>query len=92
MACLQYVPYHSKAGLPGGLPTLASTEKILQHVQEVILPKVKKGNALVIVMGKSRAWGLPNHRTIIKYDAAHEAHSGYLNAKAHRKVAEWLGL
>ncbi|MDA2928494.1 hypothetical protein MYX84_00875 [Acidobacteria bacterium AH-259-O06] len=67
VACLQYAPYHSKSGLPRALPTLASTSKILEHVHEVILPKVETGNALVIVMRKSRAWGLPRHRNIIKY-------------------------
>jgi len=91
VACLQYVPYHSKSGLPGGLPTLASTEKVLQHVHKVILPKVKKDKALVIVMRKSKAWGLPRHRNIIKYKGP-EAHSGYLTDQARRKIEKRLGL
>jgi len=91
VACLQYVPYHSKSGLPGGLPTLASTEKIRQHVHKVILPKVKKGKALVIVMRKSKAWGLPNHRNIMKYKGP-ETRGGFLTDKARRKIEKRLGL
>ena len=90
VACLQYVPYHSNSE-PKGLPTLASTGKIHEYVHEVILPKVKKGKALVIVMRHVTAWELPKHRNIIKYKGP-EAHSGYLTDKAHRKVARWLGL
>jgi len=91
VACLQYVPYHSKSGLPGGLPTLASTEKVLQHVHKVILPKVKKDKALVIVMRKSKEWGLPNHKKIIKYKGP-ATRGGYLTDKARRKIEKRLGL
>jgi len=91
VACLQYVPYHSKSGLPRGLPTLASTEKVRQHVHKVILPRVKKDKALVIVMRKSKEWGLPSHRNIIKYKGP-EARGGLLTDKARRKIEKWLGL
>ena len=91
VACLQYVPYHSKSGLPGGLPTLASTEKIRQHVHKVILPKVKKDKVLVIVMRKSKEWGLPRHRNIIKYKGP-DTRGAFLTDKARRKIEKRLGL
>jgi len=54
-------------------------------------PKVKKDKALVIVMRKSKEWGLPNHRNIIKYKGP-ETRGGFLTDKARRKIEKRLGL
>ena len=54
-------------------------------------PKVKKDKALMIVMRKSKAWGLPRDKNIIKYNR-YEARGGFLTDKAHRKIEKRLGL
>jgi hypothetical protein len=67
---LQLLPYHAKTfGLPEtALKKLSSVKLIKKYVHDIIVPKVKNNQALIIVARKVKFWELSNHHNIIKYD------------------------
>ena len=70
LASLELFPYHSKTfrdhgGWLGKLPSVALARAF---AQEFVLPRVERGDAIVIITRKLRFWGLPRHPRIIRYD------------------------
>ena len=95
VACLEYVPYHSKSyGLAKTVARqMRSPKLMLDFVHNYVVPKARQGAAVVIVTRHVDLWGLPSHRNIIAYNGT-EARAAYLNLKSRggRKIAEILGL
>lgn len=79
LAAIEMIPYHSKSfGGHNLLSKLESTKLVRSFVNDYVIPKVKKGKAIVIVTRKTREWNIQErHKGIIQYDAQ-EARSAHL--------------
>jgi hypothetical protein len=83
LASIELVPYHSEGfSNAGGLAKkLPSAQLAAQFVRDVVLRKVRAGNAIVIVARKARVWGLLNEPGVIIYDGG-EARRAHLGPKS----------
>lgn len=70
IACIQFVPYHSKKfRLPSSVQrNLPSSQAAISYVQEVLVPRAKEGEILIIAARKVKVWDLPEHENIIAFD------------------------
>lgn len=95
IACIQFVPYHSKKfGLTSSLQKqLASSKAAVDYVNQVLVPRAKQGNAVIIATRKVREWGLPTHENIIAYTGI-EALAAHLtpNSPAGKTIMDHLTL
>lgn len=80
LASIELVPYHSKRfNKAGGLAkTLPSAQLARRYVHDAVLPRVKAGEAIVVVTRMTRVWELPKLDGVIQYDRteARGAHLG----------------
>jgi len=79
MAALELVPYHStRYALPGRmLKKLKSVELVRSFVSDVVIPRARAGDALVIIGRAADRWGkFPKSKNIVAYSgtAARSAH------------------
>lgn len=79
MAALELVPYHStRYALPGRLlKKLKSVELMRSYVMDVVVPRARAGDALVIIGRAASSWGsFPKSKNIVTYSgaAARSAH------------------
>lgn len=80
LAAIELLPYHSASFHDGGgwLRRLPSVQLARAFVHEVVLPRVRRGEATVIVTRKSKLWQLPKHRGVIAYTGA-ESRAAHLS-------------
>ena len=80
LAAIQLVPYHSATfALSAGVMTeMASVNLAKRYVHEVLLPKAKLRECLIIVARSGRLWDLRDSPTVIVYNGA-EARSAHLS-------------
>ena len=95
IAILELFPYHSSvAGLSRAmLRSLRSVELMHAFVHDVLVPRARAGDALLIVTRKAAEWGLKSHRNVVVYGAM-EARSAHLTpaSAGGRAIARRLGL
>jgi len=93
IACLEYVPYHSKSfGLSDSIiRKMRSPHLMLEFVRSYVVPKAREDKAIVIATRHADKWDLPNHRNIIEYKGS-QSRGAYLNLNSPggRKIAEIL--
>jgi hypothetical protein len=83
LASIELVPYHSEGfSNAGGLAKkLPSAKLAVEFVNEVVLPKVRDGRAIVTVARKAKVWGLKEESGVIGYDRG-EARGAHLGPKS----------
>lgn len=70
LASIELFPYHSAGFQDGGwLRSLPSVELAKEFVREVVLQRVRAGEAVAIVLRKAKAWDLPNISGVVMYTA-----------------------
>ncbi len=69
IASLELAPYHSKTFRDHGgwLRNLTSVALARAFARGYILPRIKRGEAIAIILRKARFWGLPKHPGVIRY-------------------------
>jgi hypothetical protein len=67
VAAIELLPYHSSVFRDGGqwLRRLPSVQLARSFVHDTVLPKVRRGEATVIVTRQAAQWHLPRHRGIV---------------------------
>lgn len=94
IACLELMPYHSKAfGAGSLLKRLTSTKLMLEYAQDIVIPKARSGDATVIVTRGARHWDLDSHRNVVVYESS-AVRSAHLTLKSPggKAIAKQLGL
>ena len=95
IACLEFVPYHSRTfGLPKRLvKRLHSTDLMRAFVDDFVVPRTRDDDAIIIVTRHVNRWGLRPHRNIITY-AGPQSRAAYLNRRSPggKRIAEMLGI
>lgn len=95
IACLEYVPYHSKSyGLSKAIiKKMRSPKLMFNFVQGYVVPKAIQGKAIIIATRHVNVWNLPRHPNIIKYKGS-QPRGAYLNLKSPggKKIARILKL
>ena len=71
LAIVELFPYHSEAFADAShwLRDLPSVDMARRFVREVLLPKVRAGDAIAIVTRQARAWDLPSIPGVVTYTA-----------------------
>ena len=68
LASLELLPYHSaKFRDHRWLQSLPSVELARSFVKQVVVPRVQRGEATVIVTRQTALWGLPPHPGVVEY-------------------------
>ncbi len=69
IAGIELFPYHSSSFRDSGawLRRLRSVELARTFVSAVVVPRVKRGEAVAIVARKAELWGLPKHPGVVHY-------------------------
>jgi hypothetical protein len=80
LASIELVPYHSSSfrSASGWIHRLESVSLARAFVHDVVVPRVRRGKAIIIVTRQVRAWDLPNHHGIVRY-SAQEARAAHLS-------------
>jgi hypothetical protein len=83
IACLEYIPYHSKTfGIKKKVINEMRSPKLMTaFVDGYVIPKAKRGDAVIIVTRHAKMWSLSEQPNIIVYGAA-ESRAAYLNSKS----------
>jgi len=83
VATIELVPYHSpKFELPGRVVrNLRSAELARGYVRNVLLPRAKAGDCLVVVTRQAKAWGLVPGRNVVVYGPS-EARAAHLSTRS----------
>ncbi len=83
LAAIELLPYHSTSFRDGGqwLRRLPSVQLARSFVHDTVLPKVKRGEATLIVTRKAALWQLPKHPGVVVYRGA-EARAAHLSPKS----------
>lgn len=93
LASIELVPYHSATfGDPGGwLAGLQSVQLARTYVQDVIVPRVRRGEAIVIATRQVSLWGLPDIPGVVRYSPG-QARGAHLTptSPGGRAILEWL--
>jgi hypothetical protein len=94
LACLQLVPYHSKAfGSASLIQALQSTQAILAYAQEELMERAAKGEVYILVLRREKNWGLSDvartSQNVSVYER-HETRAAYLKKEDTPKIVEWL--
>lgn len=93
IANIELVPYHSTSFYDpaGWTKTLQSAKFAREFVDEYVLPKVQRDEAILIVTRQVREWNLPEHKNITTYSNG-EARSAHLspNSRGGRAIIERL--
>jgi hypothetical protein len=80
IASVELVPYHSKTfAFPAKLLTkLRSVQLVQSFVTDVLSPRARRGDCLIVVTRSSRYWGLKAARNIVLYEGS-ETRSAHLS-------------
>ena len=93
IASIELFPYHSKSfAHHAWIDKLESVRLVKSYVNDYIVPKVKSGNATVIVTRQTKVWGLKNGTNSIVYSAG-KARSASLspNSDGGKAIIKRLG-
>jgi len=94
LASIEMIPYHSASfkDQGGWLRNLRSVSLARAFVKQSVLPRVKRGKAIVIVTRKVRLWDLPRCSGVVKYTAG-QAIGAHLtpNTPGGRAILKRLG-
>ncbi len=95
VACLQLVPYHSRAGITHSLvKKLSSSQEAINFVHQELLLKAEAGDLTLIVARGSRKWKVTkSSRNVVVFDTA-QARGGYLppDSPVGEEIVKRLGL
>jgi hypothetical protein len=74
------LPYHSTSFHDGGqwLKKLPSVQLARSFVHDVLVPRVRRGEATIVVTRKARLWRLPKLRGIVHYEGS-ESRAAHLS-------------
>lgn len=93
IATLELLPYHSsRFGLPKGvLRDLPSVQLARSFAREVLLPRAKNGECLIIMARSAVRWGLKPGRNILVYSGS-EARAAFLTPQSRggRAIVRFL--
>jgi len=94
LACIELVPYHSPqfSDAGGWIDGLASVRLARSFVHEYVVPRARRGDALVIVTRQAAAWGLRESDRVVVY-RGHEARAAHLSpgSRGGRAILQHLG-
>ncbi|HEY4760770.1 MAG TPA: hypothetical protein VIH42_09340 [Thermoguttaceae bacterium] len=94
IATLEFVPYHSKSySLPRKIVKQMNSPELMRNfVYEYVVPRVIRGEAIVVVLRHGEVWDLPMHNNIIIYKppATRAAHLS-LKSKGGKAIFDWTG-
>lgn len=95
IACLEYIPYHSKSyGIAKSIAgEMLSPQLMKAFVHNYVVPKARKGEAAIIVTRHVELWELPRNDNIVVYNQT-ESRAAYLNSKSPggKMIAKMIGL
>lgn len=93
IASIELVPYHSTSFYDpiGWAKKLESAKLARKFVNEYVVPKVQRNEAILIATRKVKEWNLPEHNNIIVYSSS-EARSAHLSpaSRGGRAIIERL--
>lgn len=80
LASIELFPYHSASFRDGGgwIRQLHSVMLARAFVKDVVIPRVKRGEAIAIVTRHTKVWDLPDHPRIVRYSPT-EARAAHLS-------------
>lgn len=80
IASIELLPYHSPSfrDRGGWLRQLRSVALAREYVQNVVIPRVERHDAIVVVTRQARAWNLREHPGVIRY-SGQEARAAHLS-------------
>jgi len=80
LASIELVPYHSPSfrDAAGWIQDLQSVALARAFVRDVVVPRVRRGEAIVIVTRQVKAWNLPKHSRIVCY-SGQQARAAHLS-------------
>lgn len=93
VSCLELYPYHSKNS--GSAERIASRLKsaklMVEYIQETLVPRAKRNEALIVAARQVGKWSLSEHENILLYDRG-EARSAHLsmNSRGGQRIADRL--
>jgi hypothetical protein len=95
LASIELLPYHSSAfrDTGGWLRKMRSVDLARAFVKEFVVPRVERGDAIVIVTRKVASWNLPENAGVVVYSAA-QARAAHLtpNSPGGRAILNHLGV
>ena len=83
LACIELVPYHSSNFRDAGdwIARLKSVALARAFVHDVVVPRVRRGRAIIIVTRQVKIWDLPKHPRIVCY-SNQEARAAHLSPES----------
>lgn len=80
LASIELVPYHSPSFRDGGgwIRRLHSVALARAFVRDVVIPRVRRGKAIVIVTRQAKVWNLPGNSRIVRY-SGQQARAAHLS-------------
>ena len=83
IASIELFPYHSASFRDADhwLRNLSSVELARAYVRDVVIPRVRGGDAILIVTRKAREWGIPAQDGVVVYGPA-EARAAHLTPES----------
>jgi len=83
LASIELVPYHSPSFRdPGGwIRNLESVALARAFVSDTVVPRVRRGEAIVIVTRQAKVWNLPRHSRIVRY-SGQQARAAHLSPES----------
>lgn len=83
LASIELVPYHSPSFRDAGgwIRQLRSVALARAFVHNVVVPRVRRGKAILIVTRQAKAWNLPKHSRIIRY-SSQQARAAHLTPES----------
>lgn len=94
VACLELMPYHSKSFGSGLLlKQLPSARVMCEYVHDILIPKARSNDAVVVATRSVQNWNLPKQKNIVLYKSG-ETRSAHLTLKSSggKAIAKNLGL
>lgn len=83
LASIELVPYHSPSVRDAGgwIRQLHSVRLARAFVHDTVVPRVRNGEAILIVTRQANAWDLPRHRGIVRY-SGQQARAAHLSPES----------
>jgi len=83
LASIELVPYHSATFRDAGrwIQQLHSVALARAFLQNIVIPRVERGEAIVIIARHAKAWSLPEHPRVVRY-SGQEARAAHLSPES----------
>jgi len=95
VACIELIPYHSMSfKLRAQFSRqLASRSKVIEYVADVLVPRARNGEVVIVAARGGATWNLPQHENIVVYEKS-ETRSAHLSLKSWggKLIARQLGV